>query len=158
MNERSTMKSVITSAIVAALIAGPAGAVAATQLNGHAIAKHSIPSNRLTAKAVKTFTAQKVSTPAPRALAAAVTSTIDYEQSTATLVSSPQTFSVACPAGDVAIGGGYQTSDDVVSGGATENSVTPNFNGWTVTVGNIASRNDGSTPTLTVYVSCEPGA
>jgi hypothetical protein len=102
--KETTMKSVITSAIVAALIAGPAGAVAATQLNGRAIVKHSIPANRLVPSAVKAFTAQKVTAPAPRALAAAVNSTLDYEQTTSAGSRSATDVTATCPAGDVAIG------------------------------------------------------
>lgn len=151
------MRSALIAAVVAALVAS-GGTYAATRISGQAIAKHSIPANRLVPKAVKAFTAQTAAAPAPRALAAAVNSTLDYEQTTANIVETPQTFTTACPAGDVAIGGGYQTSDDVVGGGAMENSVTPDFTGWTVTVTNVSSKNDGSTPTLTVYVSCEPGS
>lgn len=154
-SQEGIMKSAIVAAVVAALVAS-GGTYAATQINGHAIARHSIPANRLTGNAVKTFTAQKDSAPAPRALAAAVNSTLDYEQATGAIAQSPQTFTAHCPATYIAVGGGYQTSDDVQGGGAIENSVTPDFNGWTVTVGNLSIKNDGSTPTLTVYVSCEP--
>lgn len=151
----NTLRTALTAAVVSALVASGAG-YAAVKISGRSIVKHSIPANRLTASAVKTLTAGSAKASDPRALAAAVTSTIDYESTTTEITVSPQTFTVSCPAGDVALGGGYSTSDDVTGGGASENSVTPDFTGWTVTAGNLQIRNDGSTPTLTVYVSCAP--
>jgi hypothetical protein len=145
------MKSALIAAIVAAIVSSGA-TYAATRIDGRTIALHSIPANRLTSKASKSFT----SAGKPRALAAAVNSTIDYEQTTSNILFTPQTFTVSCPAGDVAVGGGYRPSDNLTSGGAIQDSVTPDFTGWSVTLTNTASRNDGTTPTLTVYVSCEP--
>lgn len=150
------MKNAVIAAIVAALVSSGSTLAATHYINGAKIKPHSIAANRLTPKALKTISKPTRSALAPKTLAAAVNSTIDYEQATSDITVSPQTFTVSCPVGDVAVGGGYQTSADVEGGGATENSVTPDFTGWTVTVGGLEIRNDGSTPTLTVYVACEP--
>lgn len=148
------MKSALIAAIVSAIVAS-GSTYAATQISGRSIAKHSIPANRLTASANKAFT----STGNPRLLASAVNSTLDYEQATTDITANPQTASVFCPAGDVAIGGGYSV-DNVGSGGgsgAMESSNTPDHTGWQVT-GSYIILNNGAPSTITVYVSCEPAA
>lgn len=147
------MKNVLTAAIVAALVAGPAGAVAATQLNGRAIKPHSIPANRLNRKAVQAFTA--ATAPAPRALAAAVSSTIDYEQTTSPVVAS-DAVSTSCPTGDVAISGGYgwvRGDGQIASSWRLDNGT-----GWRVQIGaSTGAPNDGGGPAqITVYVTCQP--
>jgi hypothetical protein len=150
------MKSALIAAIVSVVVAS-GSTYAATTISGLAIARHSIPANRLTSKAVKAFTAPRAQS--PRALAAAVNSTLDYEQTTTDITDTPQTASAFCPAGDVAIGGGY-TVDNVGSGsgsGAIENSTTPDHTGWQV-VGSFVLLNNGAPGTITVYVSCEPSA
>jgi hypothetical protein len=151
--KETTMKSVITSAIVAALIAGPAGAVAATQLNGRAIVKHSIPANRLVPSAVKAFTAQKVTAQAPRALAAAVNSTLDFEQTSSPVVAG-DTVTATCPAGDVAIVGGYQWTNG--SGQIASNWRLAAGNGWQVQIGSGTSSFNSNPAAISVYVACEP--
>jgi hypothetical protein len=151
------VKSAIIAAVVAALIAGPAGAVAASKINGAAIVKHSIPANRLVPKAVQAFTAQASQTQAPRALAAAVNSTLDYEQTTAPVVAD-DAVQADCPAGDVAIIGGYGwvRGDGIIASSWR----TADGTGWKVQIGaETGAPNDGGGPAqITVYVSCEPGS
>lgn len=146
------MKNAVVAAIVAALVSSTA-TYAATRINGHSITPHSIPANRLTTKAVRSLNA----TPTPRALAAAVNSTLDYEAATGDITALPSTVTATCPAGNVAVGGGYITSQNVTGATITSNGKTPDNSGWTVTIGVGSSiQNDGNTPQLSVNVSCEP--
>lgn len=144
------MKNVLTAAIVAALVAGATGAGAATLLNGKQIKAHSIPANRLTPSAIASFTKAEASP--PRALAAAVNSTIDYETSTTPVVAG-DTATAACPTGDVAISGGYQWTDG--GGPVVSNIYLSDGSGWAVKIGDTTSSNDGQA-VIEVYVSCEP--
>lgn len=150
------MKSAVIAAIVAAFVAS-GSTYAATRISGQAIVKHSIPANRLTAKAVQAFTAPTASTPTPRAMAAAVSSTLDYEETTVVLDSdhSPGDVVASCPSGYVAIAGGY----NFTRGGAdiTNNFRTSDNAGWSVGTGTPFAPNDGGgPPVITVYVSCQP--
>lgn len=149
------MKNAVIAAVVAAIVAGGTGVGAATLLNGKQIKAHSIPANRLTAKAVQAFTAQSASTPAPRALAAAVNSTIDYETTTTPVIAG-DTATAACPQGDVAISGGYQWVRG--NGAIASNIYASDGSGWVVQIGDeTGAPNDGGGPAqIEVYVSCEP--
>lgn len=150
------MKAALIAAIVAAFVAS-GSTYAATQISGRAIKPHSIPANRLTTKAVKAFTAQAATVQPPRILAAAVNSTLDYEQTTTELNGqNGEQFTAPCPTGDVAVGGGYQTTANVATASVTQNALDPSGSGWNVTVASYSATNDGSTPSITVYVSCEP--
>jgi hypothetical protein len=148
------VKSAIIAAVVAALVAS-GSTYAATRISGSAIKPHSIPANRLTPKAVQAFTAAP--TAAPRALAAAVNSTLDYEQTTAPVVAD-DAVQADCPAGDVAIIGGYGwvRGDGIIASSWR----TADGTGWKVQIGaETGAPNDGGGPAqITVYVSCEPGS
>ena len=147
------MKSALIAAVVVALVAS-GGTYAATRINGAAIQKHSIPANRLTPKAVGEFTAATVQ--APRALAAAVSSTLSVQQVSQPVVAA-DSVTASCPDGYVAITGGYQwTAGD---GAISSSWLAPDGHGWTVQVGAWTGSPDaGGSAVLAVYVSCEPGS
>jgi hypothetical protein len=145
------MKNAIIAAVVAALVSSGA-TIAATKISGRAIAKHSIPANRLTASAVSSFTAA----PEPRAMAAAVSSTLAFQQTAETPVVADDSVTGACPAGDVAIVGGYRWTRG--SGPVASSWRTSDGTGWQVQIGDVTSApNDGGGPArIEVFVACQP--
>lgn len=143
------MKSAITAAVVAAIVASGT-TYAATQIDGHSIRRNSIPANRLTNTAVKRLH------PSPRLLAAAVTSTIVQESNTVSILGVPgATVDAQCPTGDTAVGGGY-SAFDVVSISVEKSSATPDGSAWEIVIARPNGPNADST--LTAYASCEPSS
>lgn len=140
------MKSTVIAGIVAAAVASGT-TYAATQISGKAIARHSIPADRLMEGAVAKFTKQ----PSAAAIAAAVTSQLYYQTTAIGIVTGsagPTTYKVQCPPGMAAISGGYTLSGATAA--VTEDAVTDDRKGWEVTLRNYAAQN------LTLYAACEP--
>jgi hypothetical protein len=151
------MKSALIAAIVSAVVASgvASGATyAAMRISGKSIKPHSIPANRLVPSAIKSFTA---GTATPRALAAAVNSTIDYEQTTSP-VNAEDSVEADCPTGDVAISGGYGwvRGDGIIASSWR----LDDGSGWKVQIGaETGAPNDGNGPAqITVYVTCDPSS
>ena len=143
------MKNAVVAAVVAALVSSGA-TLAATRISGQAILKHSIPANRLTAKAVKSLR----STPDPRQLAASVNSTLNQVANSVAITANPQTVTAVCPAGDMAVGGGYNLSANF--GVITGDGITADSSGWAVSIAGAYGPAVDQVVTLTVNVSCEP--
>jgi hypothetical protein len=151
------MKNAIIAAVVAAFVASGSTYAATSMINGRSIKPHTIQANRLTSRAVRSLRSSGVT--APRALAAAVNSTIDQEEATATLTeSSPHTITAQCPAGDVAIAGGYNEVSNGIGFVLTSDGVSPDGTGWQITAYPENTSNPADQPTLSVNVSCEPSA
>jgi hypothetical protein len=128
------MKNAIVAAIVAALVASGGTLAATNKINGLSIKAHSIPVNRLTTKAVNSFT-------------------VANTNSTATpLTTVPQTFTAQCPSGELATGGGFTTSPElpvtVISDGASSDGSS-----WDVVLQPVSQGE--SHPEITVNVSCQ---
>jgi hypothetical protein len=147
------MKSAVIAAIVAALISSSATLAATSHFSGKLIKIHSLPLNRIHGKLPVTKTVTVNNVPAPRVLAASVNSTLDQEQTTEDITNNSQTVTAQCPAGEVAIAGGYTTSIPVNSP-INADGPTDDGTGWKVTINNAI----GIGVSLTTTVSCEPSA
>lgn len=142
------MKNAVIAAVVAAVVASGT-TYAAVRINGNTIIRHSIPANRLTRAAVRRFTSR----PLPAAVARSVTSTIQYAAAVGVLTTGTDrvTAVASCPAGEVAVSGGYTLGAATKIATVTESSVTADRAGWEVTMVEATDQN------VTVYAACAPG-
>jgi hypothetical protein len=151
------MKNAIIAALVAALVSSGATYAAATRINGAAIARHSIPQNRLTHGAVMGLQGARgpagAQGPPGKAAIDAPSVQLDQQTSTGTPTGWPWTQQTACPGGETAVAGGYMLDEPgeiIEDGPYSDNSGS----GWEIKV-TVPPGDEENPSSVTVNVTCE---
>lgn len=144
------MKNAIVAAVVAALVASGATLAATSRINGRMIRPHSIPANRLTAAAVTSLIA----------VPSLVTASGTIPNAPAGTVGTPTAITAQCPAGSVAIAGGYRLTNPANNPAyiLQSDGVTQDGTGWQIDVLQGTPGNPLDAPSFTVMAACEAAA
>lgn len=141
------MKNAIIAALVAALVSSGA-TLAATRINGRAIAPHSIPQNRLTSAAVNTLMSRPALVTASGQVPNVVPG-VDGQVPVTTIVAT-------CPTGDSAVSGGYTLTNLSAQPGFVVYSDGPTADGtsWELAVAQKNPGDPSDVPAFTVSAGC----
>jgi hypothetical protein len=151
------MKNAIIAALVAALVSSGATYAAATRINGAAIARHSIPQNRLTHGAVRGLQGERGPAgqqgPPGKAAVDAPSVQLDVQTSTETPTGWPWTQQTACPTGETAVAGGYMLNapGEIIEDGPYSDNTG---SGWEVKL-TVPAGDEQVPNSVTVNVTCE---
>lgn len=155
------VKNAIMSAVIAALVASTGTYAANSLINGHRIADHTIPASKLTARAAQSLHGQRGVTgpqglpgPAgPQGVSGAfsISNVTTYIGANVTIAAGASGFaSVACPTGQIAVGGGGEGNGATLTDSKPSPSISTAPLAWI-----IAAKNEtaGSVP-VRAFVIC----